>query len=357
MLSLFQKLNDQYKAALPFVVFCKPNSDKWIGVFQKDATLHSITDFTESGFVFVSFDSLQRVIIPVLESDVYVTETTTANFHYPKQNETIREEVSRNHFEALVAKGIQAIQNGDFKKVVLSRSEEVPLLDLNMEIVLNQLQSNYPSAFNYCFFHPEIGLWMGATPEQFLQVNGNTIKTVALAGTQLHSQYVEWQEKEQKEQQFVTDFIAEGLKEYSRDVEVSEPYTYQAGTLVHIKSDLKSELNAKGDLGKLIETLHPTPAVCGLPKESAKKFILENEGYDRRFYSGFLGELNIDFASFRKEHSDLFVNLRCMQLQSESSEATLYVGCGITIDSNPEKEYIETVNKTMTMRKVVNLQH
>ena len=107
-------------------------------------------------------------------------------------------------------------------------------------------------------------------------------------------------------------------------------------------------------MGNLIDKLHPTPAVCGLPKETAKQFILKNEGYDREFYTGFLGELNIDFRTFKKDNSDLFVNLRCMEV--EKNTATIYVGCGITKDSIPEMEYIETVNKSMTIRKVVNLQ-
>ncbi len=103
----------------------------------------------------------------------------------------------------------------------------------------------------------------------------------------------------------------------------------------------------------MIKKLHPTPAVCGLPKEAAKQFILENESYHRKFYTGFLGELNIDFKTFKKEYSDLFVNLRCMDI--ENNAATLYVGCGITKDSIPEMEFMETVNKSMTIRKVVAL--
>ena len=99
------------------------------------------------------------------------------------------------------------------------------------------------------------------------------------------------------------------------------------------------------NLKKAIQLLHPTPAVCGLPKEIAKAFIDTYEGYNRSFYTGFLGELNRDFAS------DLFVNLRCMQI--ENNQAHLYMGCGITKDSNPEKEWKESVNKSMTMKRIL----
>jgi isochorismate synthase len=73
----------------------------------------------------------------------------------------------------------------------------------------------------------------------------------------------------------------------------------------------------------VISVLHPTPAVCGLPKQEAKDFILENEGYDRKYYTGFLGELNKE--AFNKEtlKSDLYVNLRCMKIKD--NQAHLYV--------------------------------
>jgi hypothetical protein len=105
-------------------------------------------------------------------------------------------------------------------------------------------------------------------------------------------------------------------------------------------------------LKKVIAAVHPTPAVCGLPKQSAKNFIRENEGYNREYYSGFLGELNLDLVTFKTAQTDLFVNLRCVKILKD--KAQLFIGCGITKDSNPEAEYIETINKSMTMKKIIN---
>ncbi|NJM80882.1 MAG: hypothetical protein HC854_17015 [Flavobacterium sp.] len=97
----------------------------------------------------------------------------------------------------------------------------------------------------------------------------------------------------------------------------------------------------------LLNTLHPTPAVCGLPKDKALQYILENENYDRKFYTGFLGEFNT------KDTSNLFVNLRCMEI--DTTTVNLYVGCGITSGSDPKKEYIETQNKLGTMLKILKV--
>ena len=98
-------------------------------------------------------------------------------------------------------------------------------------------------------------------------------------------------------------------------------------------------------LENLIKYLHPTPAVCGLPKETAKDFILQNENYTRSYYSGYLGELNVN------ENTQLFVNLRCMEVKD--AKIALYVGGGITKASIPEKEFEETVAKAMVMKKVL----
>ena len=210
----------------------------------------------------------------------------------------------------------------------------------------------YPSAFVYCFYHPKIGNWIGATPEQLLKVTENNFETISLAGTQKDtgSSEILWGEKEKEEQQFVTDYLVSRLKNVAKAVQFTKPYSIKAGSIWHIKTDVSCVLNSDSSLKKVIQLLHPTPAVCGLPKEIAKDFILENEPYDRSFYTGFLGELN---CSPTKESisSDLFVNLRCMQIKD--SQAHLYIGCGITKDSDPEKEWEESVNKSMTMKKVL----
>ena len=104
-------------------------------------------------------------------------------------------------------------------------------------------------------------------------------------------------------------------------------------------------------LKTLIRALHPTPAVCGLPRENAKQFILENEQYNRSFYTGFLGELNFQKNKTVSESSSLFVNLRCMNIIDK--KVSIFVGGGITKDSNAKKEWEETVSKSKVMKRVL----
>lgn len=345
----FDKAQHHLKEQLPFVLFNKPNSTQIVGVFQRNAQLFALTDFTESGFAFVSFDGKQRYYLPLEQCDVIVDFFVETDFHV---SSSISMEISTEakiNFEQLVQSGVEAIKNNAFQKVVLSRQETVEIHS-HVITIFQKLVTQYKSAFNYCFFHPQIGLWLGATPEQFIKLESNTLKTVALAGTQVYNDNLVWETKEKEEQRFVTDFITNNLRLFSENVTKSEPQTIQAGNLAHLKTEISAEIDPKR-LANIVEQLHPTPAVCGLPKEPAKRFILKNEGYNREFYTGFLGELNIDFTSFKQDNSDLFVNLRCMKMVD--NQATIFVGCGITKDSNPEKEFIETVNKSITMKKVL----
>jgi isochorismate synthase len=125
---------------------------------------------------------------------------------------------------------------------------------------------------------------------------------------------------------------------------------------LHLRTKVTGKLTTKNaQLKILIRALHPTPAVCGLPRKKAKDFILENENYQREFYTGFLGELNIKDSKFKAQGqgstSNLFVNLRCMNI--ENTIASIYIGGGITKDSNAKKEWDETVSKSKTMKRVL----
>lgn len=351
--TLFKKIEYHFNQKLPFAVYNKPNAKKIIGVFQVDDTVHYVENFEEKGFVFASFDGKKNVVIPYNQSQIL-----TENFEgfsideSSKTFEEIQSNDDKSNYIKLVQKGIDAIHNGDFGKVVLSRKESLLYSDFDLITAFKKILKAYPTAFTYCFFHPKVGLWLGAFSEQLIQVKNKRLKTMAVAGTQvyLENQAVIWESKEKAEQQFVTDFITESLNNYVNDTKVSEPYTMKAGNVVHIKTDIEAALNESSNLKEVIAILHPTPAVCGFPKDTAKAFINNNEGYDREFYSGFLGELNYDIEK-DENSTDLYVNLRCMKI--DENTLNLFVGCGITKDSISENEWLETVHKSKTIKQIL----
>jgi len=95
----------------------------------------------------------------------------------------------------------------------------------------------------------------------------------------------------------------------------------------------------------MLQLLHPTSAVCGMPLAESLEFLQRHVGYDRQFYSGYLGPVNL------QHQTNLYVNLRCMQLFEE--DAVLYAGAGVLSDSDPEKEWHETEMKMNTLLKVI----
>lgn len=359
MIDFFIKVKQHKAQNLPFVLYRKPNNINLAGYFQNNDHLYFAENFEETGFVFAPFEGSQMILIPRNQSVKWQTLITSVKENEESDVLNLEDFQAKEHFVRLVEKGIDAIAKGTLKKVVLSRKEIVDLPNFDLVSVFEKLIQSYPTAFCYCWFHPKIGLWMGATPEQLLKSNNNTFYTMALAGTQKlqGTTEVAWKQKEIEEQQFVTDFILNNLKDVTTEVTVSSPYTMQAGTLAHIKTDIEGVIKDNATLKQVVSVLHPTPAVCGLPKEAAKDFILHNEGYEREYYTGFLGELNK--VGFNKEElkSDLYVNLRCMQIKDASNheltKAHLYMGCGITKDSIPENEWKESVNKSATMKRVL----
>lgn len=353
MIDFFIKVKQQEAQHLPFVIYSKPNKNKLVGYFQKNDHLYFAEDFNETGFIFAPFDGSQIILIPKSQSVKWESHFLSFEENHHSNFASTENSQEKEHFETLVQKGIDAINKGSFNKVVLSREEIIDVPHFDVVAVFEKLVRTYPSAFTYCWYHPKIGLWMGATPERLLKSKKNKFCTMALAGTQPFngSSKVSWENKEKEEQQFVTDFILDNLKNVTSEVAVSSPYTLKAGNVLHIKTDIEGVINEDSTLEQVVSILHPTPAVCGLPKSIAKEFILKNEEYDRQYYTGFLGELNFKSSNFEKAKSDLFVNLRCLQIKDK--QAHLYVGCGITKDSIPEKEWIETVNKSLTMKKII----
>ena len=280
-------------------------------------------------------------------------KNSTKKYHYTKSD---LEETTSDDFMKITNKAIQAINNSTYEKVVISKIKATKL-DENFHPIdsLIKLSNNYPLAFNSLVSIPEIGTWLGASPETLISYDKNKVfKTVALAGTQkiedttLISE-ISWRIKEIEEQAMVSRYIIDCFKKIRlREFEEHGPKTITAGKLAHLNTEFQvnnQEVQHKELPQTMLNLLHPTSAVCGMPKEQAMAFILSKEKHDRKFYSGFLGPSAIE------GHSQLFVNLRCAEILSE--KAIIYAGAGITHNSNAEKEWLETEYKCQTIMKAL----
>ncbi len=343
-----QRINQLIQSDKAFVLYKKPLDNQVTVIVQNNTNLYNTTHFEESGFVFAPFDDTKpTVIFP--ENHTTVTNLELASLDFSINNNTSTESSnSKDRHIELVKKTIQFIASGKAHKVVVSRKEKHSFPIENVGFLFEKMLVNpaYSETMIYLWRHPKVGTWLGASPERLIELNGNSYNTMALAGTQTYKEACTWGHKEKQEQKWVTESIRYELSGLSKSMSISDPFTKKAGHLAHICCIIKGELKEDTRLYSLLNHLHPTPAVCGTPTDISKNFILANEGYDREFYTGFLGTINLN------DKTELFVNLRCMQL--EKKHALLYVGGGITKDSKPEEEWVETVNKAKTMLYLLN---
>lgn len=350
---IFERIEASLFSKKPFVVYKKPNETCIKSFFQKDKTLYFSEQETDSGFIFAPFDNReQAILIPASKSEVFEENIQIPSSLLNSTIEYVADAVAEEKHVQLVRKGIEAIEANEFQKVVLSRKEQVGLENFDVVKTLKKLLVNYPTAFVYVWYHPEVGMWFGATPETLVAIKGLAFKTMSLAGTQVFNSEKEafWGDKELEEQQIVTDYIADNLKAVSTSINVYELQTIRIGNLLHLQTKITGTL--KDTITDLIKALHPTPAVCGFPKEKSKAFILENENYNRKFYTGFLGEFNLEDNIESIQYSNLYVNLRCMEVH-DNSTADIYIGGGITQSSIPKKEWEETKEKSKAMKNAL----
>ncbi len=257
---------------------------------------------------------------------------------------------TKSAYLAAFGKFIEALQSGRFNKLVLSRCATIARQsEFSPAEAFLLACAKYPGAFVYLCHTPVSGTWMGSTPEVLLKGGHAAYQTVALAGTRKAktdcTTATRWDHKNKNEQSLVALYLREVLSRNAESWSEEKTETLTAGNVVHLKTGFSFSYPTTGKLGDLLQQLHPTPAVCGLPKEEAYRFILAEEGYDREYYSGFTGYLSAD------NQTDLYVNLRCMKI--ETGELKLFAGGGLLPSSNRETEWKETEEKLKTMRGIL----
>lgn len=355
---------------LSFALYRLPWTDECHLVLQTSGDVEQLSGMSElngkKGFVMAPFAQSEEHPLVLIRPDVTAydwPEITEALFSLecadavltckPAPEECspfVPEEQEKKHYIEAFERFITPLQKKKFQKLVLSRTAVQHTGDDFSPIrAFIHACNSYPRMMIYLCHTPASGTWLGSTPEILLSGHQQEWQTVALAGTmpmQNEIMPTEWDKKNRQEQGYVADYIRRIVKKFGNKLTEKGPYTARAGQLVHLKTDFRFLLKNTDHLGDFIQELHPTPAVCGLPKEDAFRFILENEGYDRSYYSGFIGWLDPESGT------DLYVNLRCMEIKS--CEITLYAGGGILASSVGEDEWEETGEKMKTMKYIIN---
>jgi isochorismate synthase len=236
-------------------------------------------------------------------------------------------------------KSIQnAIARGEISKAIAARCIVTSRNGMRLSESFKILCETYPEAFVFCYHTDLHGTWLGASPELLLRHHNGCTESVALAGTRLAGCHDEWDNKNIEEHNIVTLYIIQKYIETGISVEVQAAYTKQAGPVEHRCQLIRGK--AKDPMALALK-LSPTPALSGYPQREAIRLIESIETFSRGCYGGFCGPIDSD------KDLDLYVNLRSMQLDNE--RIALYVGGGITKDSDANEEWDETCKKSTTL--------
>ena len=360
---------------LPFVVYRLPNQRNFNCLIGAEITRINNEDLATigSGFLISSYEGKQYFIndgISLNSSDreIIVSPTWPAHISLDQLSEAKEiwqpyavdntiVETTETEYVQHVKQCIDEINNSELIKVVPSRIKRITLPEgQDLIDTFTSLCDTYGNAFVSLLSTPKLGTWIGASPETLIEVDDAGIfRTMSLAGTQkftdeqpLHA--LPWTQKEIEEQAMVSRYIINRFKEIRlREFEEVGPRTVKAGNLVHLCSTFTVDTKTTdyADLGStMLKLLHPTSAVCGMPKPQAKALIKSLENHQRKLYSGYLGPVNM------LEGSHIYVNLRCMEVLK--NEAILYAGAGVTAYSVAEDEWLETELKCNTLLNIIH---
>lgn len=364
-----QLIDGLTKSQLSFALYRLPWTDECHLVLQQSDEMEKLDDIAKlngkKGFVMAPFQQTEEHPIVLIHPDITAYDwneiaQVLGSFENdnailtckPKAStpiSTLNEKERYDRYYAAFRRFMEPLKEKKYKKLVLSRPAFCPIdEEFSPLATFVQACNDYPRMMVYLCHTPLTGTWLGSTPEILLSGCAQNWKTVALAGTLPIVDGIEpceWNNKNKEEQAIVAEYVRKIVKKHGTKMTEKGPYTARAGQLVHLKTDFLFQMKETGHLGNLLKEFHPTPAVCGLPKEETYQFIIENEGYDRRYYSGFVGWINPE------GQTDIYVNLRCMEIRS--TEAKLYAGGGILPSSEVRAEWEETSQKMKTMRNLL----
>jgi menaquinone-specific isochorismate synthase len=259
---------------------------------------------------------------------------------------TAREETTEDEWKQLVQSIVDRIGHGDFEKIVIARRSTLSF-DRPIDVldVLSELTSS-PNCTRFAFRFAR-ATFLGASPERLLRRAGLDIETEALAGTNRIGDAGEAAEmlespKEREEHDLVVREIVSSLASVCAVLHhPRSPEVRVLRHLLHLTTPIRGRLNHPLHVLDLVERLHPTPAVGGVPTRDAVQFIATHETMERGWYASPIGWFDVE------GDGEFAVALRSGAFMG--NRAYLYAGGGIVRDSNPASEYAETQLKLQTL--------
>lgn len=255
-------------------------------------------------------------------------------------------------FKQLVEDALSSIQSGGLSKVVVARQTTLEFNEKLDPMSLFAALHDAISADVYSFlFQPDSEhAFIGFSPERLLKIENGLITTEAVAGTAPSdcADALLTSEKDIHENRIVVDFLEEALAKSCSAVEVdSELSLKSAGSVSHLCKEVAGRLDRESSMHDVLSALHPTPAVCGTPRNRAYRFIRDNEPFERGLYAGAVGLIGA-------EHSELSVAIRSLLVHGNT--VSLFAGAGIVDGSDPDSELREVESKIATYLRILGIE-
>lgn len=267
----------------------------------------------------------------------------------PGRVERVGELASRDRWRADVTEARDEIRRGALEKIVLARALRLRVGPDAVDAALSALGRRSPGCTVYGVSRGDSVL-LGATPESLVRLSDGTARVSCVAGTAPRAKggrdadtgvALLASAKDREEHAVVVRAAAGALAATCDAVTVSEPRLMGLATLWHLASEVSGRARPGVELLDLAAALHPTPAVCGAPREVAARVLAEREPFDRGWYGGALGWVD------GQGEGELVVALRGALVRW--SEAWLFAGCGIVAGSDPDAELAEADAKMRPM--------
>lgn len=274
------------------------------------------------------WDSLERPI-GVIPSPVSARRLDQSHPDgWSRQVEEIRSEIRADVFEKVVAA----------RHCVVELETGAGSLD-----VLKRLEERFPGCTRFALWQGDAA-FLGATPELLISRRGAAVLSEALAGSTAHGDAARMlaSKKEQEEHQLVVRAVLEALEPFCESLRSApEPRVRELPNVLHMQTPVEGRLRDSTHVLDLVQALHPTPAVGGVPTREAIDWIVDHEDLPRGWYSAPVGwtDANGD--------GEFFVALRSGLLRD--GKAWVYAGAGIMADSDPDAEYAETELKMQAL--------
>ena len=263
--------------------------------------------------------------------------------HYP---------MSFDMWVAMICQATKRIHAGELNKVVLSRAAELRFEErVRLMPILSHLARNYADCYRFLFEPRPRFAFYGASPELLASVRGKAIETTGLAGSIGRGDSREddmrlgrallRSHKDRQEHQIVVDRIRDRLLPLTETLEIAPPGLLKLKNIQHLHSPIHGRLKQENGILALVETLHPTPALGGDPRERAMRLIRDLEPIPRGWYGAPVGWIDAEL--------DGQFTVAIRSAVAQESRLWIYAGAGIVRDSQPESEWEETALKFRPM--------